>query len=928
MHVTTYKKYFYASFGVAALSLGFFVQQFFTSPTIAVYDTLSWNMTEEGVWMSEKLQVHTVFTGFSAEWVDTLSAELFYRTSSDGKTWSEWYDLAAAADVPTHFADAVASGWIVSDLHYGTGEWLQFQGSARVSADTPIQGFAVTTFTIPQHNFNSTVFAGVSTGLAGEIGIIPRERWLPRSDEVSLNTRKELWEDEYKTIDKIIVHHTAGKLKDVTGDDVITRSDYEVMVRNLYTYHAKKLGWGDVGYNYIIDPLGNIYEGRAGGEGVEGGHTLRSAACNKDRFGKVEEAKGFNSGTIGIGILGEYESDTVSIFVQQALTKLVAYQSALSGIDPEKTSVYNGEIFPNVGGHSDFDCTNCPGSRVAAFLPQLRRDAKAQAMQIASRITRSATLTSPKNITVVLEPGETKNVVITYKNNGNTNWHSFPNKGVYLGNGLARTSLSQLGAYKLAVAGGPSAGNGGNGGNGYVTTYATNALVSPGSVGTFSFAVTAPNRAQEQHTYVLASGQEGWFPGSEVTVTLVNGDAAYLAELRNHTVPEALAAEATQKTLLTFENTGDETWLREDIFLEITEGPDRSTQLADGWNSMYGWFAPTEESVAPGSVATFEVHLRAPAPGIYPLHIVLRRYTERNTSFPKLIWPKKDITGGVLDMTVKVRSGRQAGVASHTMPTATRVGWRPNVKVGLKNNGTVPWTSRAIKLVAENDEARALYDSSDWIDKNTPALMHERTVNPGEVGIFTYRLRTRDMDPGIYTLQFKLLLDGKTVYFGDDQVVAFKMRIDGADGTHGTTVRGNATVAPTPTTAPTPTPIPTTPTTKSTAYTVRSGDTLSAIAAKHLEKEQTYFDIIEANKAKYPRIASGHLQIGWMLTLPSVEPAYVIYTVKSGDSLISIDAKHMTREHTYKDIIAYNKDTYPSIVREVIQPGWKLKVDF
>ena len=65
------------------------------------------------------------------------------------------------------------------------------------------------------------------------------------------------------------------------------------MMRSIYRYHAVSRGWGDIGYNVIVDKFGRRWEGRAGGlaSTVVGAH-----------------AGGFNSGTFGVSMLGNYES--------------------------------------------------------------------------------------------------------------------------------------------------------------------------------------------------------------------------------------------------------------------------------------------------------------------------------------------------------------------------------------------------------------------------------------------------------------------------------------------------------------------------------------------------------------------------------------------------------------------------------------------
>ncbi|MFA6550267.1 MAG: N-acetylmuramoyl-L-alanine amidase [Candidatus Gracilibacteria bacterium] len=92
------------------------------------------------------------------------------------------------------------------------------------------------------------------------------------------------WPLEYaKKITKFVIHHTDSKAN---------LDNPKQKIREIYSYHALTRGWGDIGYNYIIDREGNIYEGRAGGEGVIGAHAGTA-----------------NTGSIGIAILGSYEND-------------------------------------------------------------------------------------------------------------------------------------------------------------------------------------------------------------------------------------------------------------------------------------------------------------------------------------------------------------------------------------------------------------------------------------------------------------------------------------------------------------------------------------------------------------------------------------------------------------------------------------------
>src|SRR6185312_2726608 len=97
-----------------------------------------------------------------------------------------------------------------------------------------------------------------------------------------------------------IVHHTAGT-------NAYTRAQAPAIVRGIEVYHVKGNGWNDIGYNFLVDRFGNVYEGRRGGidKNVVGAH-----------------AEGFNTGSIGVALIGNFQAATPPKPMQQALVKL------------------------------------------------------------------------------------------------------------------------------------------------------------------------------------------------------------------------------------------------------------------------------------------------------------------------------------------------------------------------------------------------------------------------------------------------------------------------------------------------------------------------------------------------------------------------------------------------------------------------------
>ena len=114
----------------------------------------------------------------------------------------------------------------------------------------------------------------------------------------------------------VFVHHTDSP----NGYDC---ADAPRIIRYLYAGQTGARDWDDIGYNFLVDRCGTIYEGRAGGvdRPVTGAHT-----------------QGFNHRTAGIAALGTF---TAGVPVPKAMTDAIAAVAAwklgLAGIDPRGT---------------------------------------------------------------------------------------------------------------------------------------------------------------------------------------------------------------------------------------------------------------------------------------------------------------------------------------------------------------------------------------------------------------------------------------------------------------------------------------------------------------------------------------------------------------------------------------------------------------
>jgi uncharacterized protein with LGFP repeats len=203
--------------------------------------------------------------------------------------------------------------------------------------------------------------------------IISRAAW--GADERLRSYNPNCSQPEYGTTVKMgFVHHT---------DNVNTYSAADVpgIVRAIYAYHVQSNHWCDVGYNFLVDRFGRIFEGRYGGTTlpVIGAHT-----------------GGFNTDTFAASMIGNFTSVSPPAAMLNAMAdlyawKLGSYYRNPTGKTVLTAGVYAGSRFPvgaqvtfnTISGHRDADFTDCPGNAAYALLPALRT-------MVAARLPRSA----------------------------------------------------------------------------------------------------------------------------------------------------------------------------------------------------------------------------------------------------------------------------------------------------------------------------------------------------------------------------------------------------------------------------------------------------------------------------------------------------------------------------------------------------------
>lgn len=176
----------------------------------------------------------------------------------------------------------------------------------------------------------------------------PNEFKVARTVRTNGDGKTFRWPLQYsKNIKMLVVHHTAMNENGRSGAE---------LMRALYQYHANSNGWGDVGYHYVIDSKGQIYEGKEGGEYVVGGH----AYCN-------------NVGTISVALMGNFEENEPTQDMMKSLKWLLDDLADAYDIDPSKNVTFHGVSRPTIVGHGDLLSTECPGYYVHGALDQIRQ---------------------------------------------------------------------------------------------------------------------------------------------------------------------------------------------------------------------------------------------------------------------------------------------------------------------------------------------------------------------------------------------------------------------------------------------------------------------------------------------------------------------------------------------------------------------------
>jgi hypothetical protein len=281
------------------------------------------------------------------------------RVQVAGGGWGPWVSAAGHG----HGPDAPGLG-----AHTGEPLWIGGAGRLQVRSAVPLAGARLRLVLAGADGFAPDGAAEtaalalaqpVLAAGAGQPPIIARSVWavgipLPRVAPA------------YGAVELGFVHHTENP-------NGYSAGEVPAMLRAIFLFHREVNGWNDIGYNFVIDRFGRVWEARAGGidEPVAGA-----------------QAGGYNFVSTGVAVLGSYSGTRISPAARSSLQRLLAWKLALHGtpsagrvtvrVNPAGASYSkypaNARVsLRRVSGHRDADSTDCPGDALYGQLPAIRR---------------------------------------------------------------------------------------------------------------------------------------------------------------------------------------------------------------------------------------------------------------------------------------------------------------------------------------------------------------------------------------------------------------------------------------------------------------------------------------------------------------------------------------------------------------------------
>jgi hypothetical protein len=377
--------------------------------------------SSEGVYTSPVIQTHLDATHFGIHWraegplASAIRFEL--RTSADGSRWSPWRTTWLESDpsedrrrgesfaalvwtgdarfaqyratLPGRAADAPALRYVVLTALNAAPPSGPLTAARTAKTKTPTA--AATARPSGKPTPTATSNAGALDPPFGSDQLISRETWGADESWRYDPSGNVVWPPMFVPTKKIIVHHTATLDNSNPADPNYPYPSYTPDqavqdVRATYYYHAITHGWGDIGYNALIDRFGRVFEGRRGREsGPHGGREIISPDV------VAGHALNCNEGAAGVSLIGNYDVNqlgpTEQASMVPALLDFLTWSCRRFYILPTGSSDFlevdwvMAPSLANIIGHRDVNQTACPGQYVYPLLPGWRQQVATEVAQ-------------------------------------------------------------------------------------------------------------------------------------------------------------------------------------------------------------------------------------------------------------------------------------------------------------------------------------------------------------------------------------------------------------------------------------------------------------------------------------------------------------------------------------------------------------------
>ena len=289
-------------------------------------------------------------------WRGERHVEVALRARREGGPWSRW------TPVGTHGERGSDPAW------FGDADFIQYRLSRRVPGVRVhfVNALGTSTPAARARNAVRRLAHGAVVAAARIVSpasaqttqptIQPRAAW--GADACPPRSAPDFGE-----VRAAYVHHTVSA-------NEYTAEEAPAIVLSICRYHRNSQGWNDIGYNFVVDKFGTIWEGRAGGV---------------DQAVIGAQAQGYNAQSTGISVIGTHSSVPASEPALDAIARLIRWKLPLHGQPTTGTTTVvsaggSANRYPRgreveierVSGHRDTGTTECPGSALYAQLPDIR----------------------------------------------------------------------------------------------------------------------------------------------------------------------------------------------------------------------------------------------------------------------------------------------------------------------------------------------------------------------------------------------------------------------------------------------------------------------------------------------------------------------------------------------------------------------------